>query len=340
MCVGKAYINCLMFSIKVINNLDLMKEKMKEKKQEILNQNKTALKHQLDKVRVQLKKLVQKDSLYFTKRCNRSLDLATDYAKIVDVSELLIQDQGGWIHYERLAKKKHLSEVRLETKNGLLSSDALNLIENEKDKSLLILNSLPGYSFEEDVKYIQDNKSDKIIFVNDCCGTIGTEKATFGDIVVCSFGNYKPISVGVGGFIAFNESLLNKLNKDQKEFFLKELLEEEEDALKIIDFSSLAEQISLLDQKINFWRNKSDSIKLELEKRGFNVLNKRNKNRTGFNIIVSFEGLDKMKLELERERLIKYLDDEKLEHTSCPRYIRSNVVGVSVEIKKLEYKVQ
>ncbi|MFA6072540.1 MAG: DegT/DnrJ/EryC1/StrS family aminotransferase [Candidatus Woesearchaeota archaeon] len=294
----------------------------------------------LELTRNKLEVLVKKEKVFFTRRCNKSIDLAFKIAikKLDDSKErfLLIQKEGGWITYQNYAKKYKLTLVRLD--NCMLSNNngSYNICNDRNDKNhdeennkencgkikeiiqsnaILIMHSMPGYSFMEDMLKVQEKiKGKNIILINDCCGSIGTFDATIGDIIVCSFGEAKPLSSGGGGFIALNYV-------DEEEI----LLEEENSVLEQIDFPRLNDSINNLAKKRSFWDIKSKKVKDELENKGFNIINLKNE---GINVLVAFNSL------IEKERLIKYCEDKNLEYVECPRYIRTLNDAISIEIKR------
>lgn len=292
----------------------------------------------VERVRTKLKLLVSKDELFFTKRCNSAIDLTMEFAKASEAQELYIQDQGGWIHYEKLGKKYSLNEHRLKTKNGIIVEEELqNLkaVNNVNKSRVVLINSLPGYSFEEGMKKIsREIKDKKLLLINDCCGTIGSDQAKYGDFAVCSFGKAKPLSIGCGGFISYDKEILKNLDPLQMENFEEELIQEEINALKIIDFVKLDQEVDKLEKKLEFWKTLSNNLKEELVNAGYVVLNKGGQ---GINVIVSFESLTDKEKSFQKEKLIKYLEERKLEYTLCPRYIRSNVEGISVEVKRVSF---
>jgi hypothetical protein len=305
--------------------------------------------------RKKLKEFVDKKELYFTKRCNKSIDIAINLAlnKLDSKKErfLFIQEEGGWITYKNYAKSHKLTLVCLKMKNGRILHPELNeAINRSLGNAILIMHSLPGYSFEEDMneinivlneKITKDISRRKVILVNDCCGSIGTNSAKVGDIIVCSFGKAKPLSIceegSCGGFIAADEfSVYSNSNLEQQELSTKkihiELLERaENDAVEIIDFQKLSLIIDSLHERLLRWHIKAKEVKKELIKKGFNILNVDKEGFAGgINVLAEFSDED------EKERLINYCKENIIEYTECPRYIRTNSKALSLEIKRLD----
>ncbi|MGV8162523.1 MAG: DegT/DnrJ/EryC1/StrS family aminotransferase [Candidatus Nanoarchaeia archaeon] len=263
--------------------------------------------------RENLRGLTNKKELYFTLRCNKAIDLAfqIEVPKLgAEQRNLLIQKEGGWITYPNYAKKYRLNLIRLD---GAQSRQLNSLL---KTPGILIMHSLPGYARRENMQKINEQcKKNDVLLINDCCGSIGTSAATFGDVVVCSFGKAKPLSAGGGGFIA-----ADYFTNQEKEL----LLGAEKDATEHINFKALSEAISSLQERLSHWKSKKEEIEKKLKKEQFKVLNQGE----GINILVSFND------EGEKERLIKFCNEEKLEHVECPRYIRTLSKAISIEIKR------
>lgn len=261
--------------------------------------------------------LTGKKNVYFTKRCNESLKIAVNILKqkFPDINKLLIQEEGGWIIYPSLAKKNDLKLEYLKMNSG-----KLDLLELKKYfDAIVLINTMPGYSYKEDVLEIEKIcKKNNLLIINDCCGSIGSIDSTYGDIIVCSFGKAKPLSCGGGGFIATDFDIAKSLELND-EYFVS-------GAKEIIDMGKLDSAIDNLNKKLSFFKSKAKIIKKELKDLGFDILNK---GEQGINVLVPFKNLE------EKERLIKYLDNIKLEFTLCPRYIRTNMQALSIEVKRI-----
>jgi len=257
-----------------------------------------------------IKDLTNKKNVYFTKRCNESLMISVKYlSSLLKKSNkfLLTQEEGGWLTYPKLAKQNGLELVYLKMNNGRIDLTQLKKYSN----TILVMHTMPGYSYKENVKKIAEIcDKNNILLINDCCGSIGTKDATYGDLIVCSFGKAKPLSCGGGGFIATNFDL------EKNEFI--------GDTKETINLKELNIALDNLNKKLGIWKEKSLEVKNELKKLGFKILNDGDQ---GINVLVSFND--------EKERLIKYLDIKELEFTKCPRYIRTNKVALSIEIKRL-----
>ena len=119
---------------------------------------------------------------------------------------VLIPDQGGWLTYKTYPGKLGLDVVEVQTDDGIIVLDDLQM--RAKGALCFIYANPAGYIAVQPSKEIYKicNK-ENCMFIEDVCGTIGTEycKGSEADILVCSFGRWKPINVGYGGFVSFKE---------------------------------------------------------------------------------------------------------------------------------------
>ena len=151
----------------------------------------------------------------------------------------------------------------------------------------------------------------------DVSGSIGSEfyDGDYADIIVCSFGKWKPINLGYGGFISFNN---------------KELIGKNNELLKNLNFeksyySNLYGKLVNLKKRYEFFEKINKKIKDDLKQ--FNILNK---NKKGINVIVKFND------EKEKNKIIDYCEKNKYEFVECPKMIKVNESAISIEVKRLE----
>lgn len=171
--------------------------------------------------------------------------------------------------------------------------------------SILLINTMPGYFALQSLKGFKKDKTSLII--NDASGSIGTKYAKQGDIILGSFGKQKPVNLNYGGFIAAN-FLLN--------------VQENFNKLKLI---ALEKKLKQLPQRLKKLQRITKKIKKELKQ--YNILHKKHK---AINIIVKFEN------EQTKNKIIKYCNNNNLQYTICPRYIRVNEKAISIEVKRCE----
>jgi len=225
--------------------------------------------------------------------------------KTLGKEKVLIQDQGGWLTYRDYPKKAKLETVELKTDYGILDLDDLR--KKADEKSVLLVNSLTGYFAEQPMKEIEAICAEKnCLLINDVSGTIGTELARIGDIILGSFGKDKPVNLHYGGFIACDEDYEFEGSFDSGRL---EALNEEMDKL----FVRLLE-----------WERINMKIKSSLK--SFDIIHRDKK---GINVVVKFSN------EEGKQKIIKYCEENKFPYTICPRYIRVNENAVCIEVKKI-----
>ena len=252
-----------------------------------------------------LKNLTNKKNIKLVSRGNKAILYALRIAKKLGKTQVLIQDQGGWITYKQFSKKLKLDLIELKTDYGLIIEKELKKHINQD--SVLLINSLTGYFAEQDMDKIYNTcKKNNCLVINDISGSIGTEQAKFGDILVCSFGNDKPINYGKGGLIAVKE-------KDC--FNLTEIQEQDLDINK---------NLNDLPQRLFLLKKLTKKIKQDLKK-----LNIIHKNKEGINVIVKFNN------DNEKEQIEGYCKKNNYQYTICPRYIRVNCNAISIEVKRM-----
>jgi hypothetical protein len=197
-----------------------------------------------------------------------------------------------------------MEKVELKTDYGLL---ILSELEKLDEKSVLLVNSLPGYCAEQQMKKIAEICSRrKCLLINDSSGTIGTDIAKTGDIIISSFGKDKPVNLNYGGCVAFDDDWNVKEEFD----FSKE--------------DSLVQKLNELPERLKMYSQINKKIKNDLKE--FDIIHKDNR---GINVIVKFEN------DSEKEKIINYCKSSNYEYTVCPRYIRVNDNAVSIEVKRL-----
>lgn len=253
-----------------------------------------------ERCREEFRKLTGKKQVVFTRRGNRSILLSLRYAKEKGTKQVLIQDQGGWLTYPQLIEKLGMTKTDLRTDNGLIRADELD----PRADSAVLINSMPGYHALQDMDEIVKACSERIL-INDASGSIGTDAARCGDIIIGSFGKDKPINAGKGGFIASDmDHFDDELDTDYDELFLR--------------LQGLGERLKRLQYR-------REKVITDLEEH--DIVHRR---MHGINVIVRFKDDD------EKGLLESYCNKNDLEYTLCPRYIRILDDAVSIEVKRAE----
>lgn len=254
-----------------------------------------------------LQDLTGKKFILFVRRGNKAIRLALKLVKRLGYKEVLMQDQGGWLTYKSSCKKERLKAVELGTHYGMLKYLTLRDYSN----CALLMNSMPGYHALQNMKLFEKMcGKQKIFLINDASGSIGTQQAEVGDIILGSFGEDKPVPLGHGGFIA----------ADKYEYF--EFLDKNNPPYEI-DFDRLLKHLNRLDERLNHLRLIRSKILDDLK--DYDIIHRK---RRGINVIVRYY------TEMERERLINYCNTENLEYTLCPRAIRIKEKAICIEVKR------
>jgi len=263
-----------------------------------------------------LRNLTGKKFVLFVQRGNVAIRLALKLAKNIGYKRVLLQNQGGWITYSQFCKKEKLEYSDIKTDYGIVE---LSTIKDYSGCALLI-NSMPGYAALQKMREItRVCMRQNIFLINDASGSIGTEEAKFGDLILGSFAIDKPVNIeGHGGFIATdNDEYFNFLENNNPEFE--------------IEFPVLLGRLNDLNKRICELKNLRNKLIQQLEATEFanNIIHKEKKDYgEGINLIVKFDS------EKQKEKLIKLAEKENLEFTLCPRDIRVNINAVSFEVKR------
>jgi dTDP-4-amino-4,6-dideoxygalactose transaminase len=285
----------------------------------------------IDKIKKELIALTKKSNILLTRRGNASISEVIKLAKKIGREKVLIQDQGGWITYKQFANKHGLMCIELKTDYGL--TDLADLEKKADGKSIFIMNSLTGYHAEEDMKQIAEICEKKhCLLVNDISGSIGLKIASYGEIILGSFNRWKPVNLGLGGFIAFDDIIPSNyefIESEQK--FLQKVFDMKEHFKGFEEYNLKERDLEKLYEKIKDAKKRHEQFidiqsKIKKDLKGFDIIHP---DKSGINVIVKFKNDE------EKSKIIKYCDDNKFEYTECPRYIRVNEKAICIEVKRL-----
>ena len=305
------------------------------------------------KIKDLLKDLTKKKNILFVKRGNTAIEEVIKLSKALGKEKILIQDQGGWITYKQFANKYGLMCIEVKTDYGL--TDLEDLEKKTDGKSVFIVNSMPGYYADEDMhKVAKVCEKKHCLLVNDVSGSIGLKLAKYGDIILGSFNRWKPINMLKGGFLAFDDQVMTHYQMIPEtqtfvkrffsliHYFRKSETENSEDSAKsdqqnsqifegFQEFQFKDDELETLYSKIQdigkrqkFFSKHHWKIKKDLKH--FDMIHPK---RKGINVIVKYKDDE------EKNKIIKYCEQENLEYTECPRYIRVNEKAISIEVKRL-----
>jgi len=230
--------------------------------------------------------------------------------QISEQPRLLIPDQGGWISFKTYPELLRIDFRELTTDKGVI-----NLKELEKQlkigASALVITSFAGYFAEQPLKKISALcKKYNCLLIEDASGAIGDKKlcnGKYSDIIVGSFGKWKPVNLGYGGFISTNKKeILDKANRAFSLFKTSEDI-----YYRLLPF--------LNSDRLKKFIRISSQIKKDLSK--FNIYHG---DKRGLNVVVGYD-----------ERVLQYCQDNGYFYILCPNYIRLNEKAISIEVKRL-----
>ena len=270
----------------------------------------------------ELKKLTKHEHIELTSRGNSAIFAALYAARKWFLDNLKIKkkiilypDQGGWISYYKYPKMLELEPEKIKTDYGIIDLDNLKNTIEKGNITALIYSDPAGYFAQQPIKEIYEICKDKCLVILDITGSIGAKQGDYADLMIASFGEWKPVNLNYGGFV----SIKNKdVYEKAKEIFNTTSFDEKY-------FNELLKKLEELPKRYELFNKANKKIKNELK--DFKIMHKDKK---GINVIVKFDD-DK-----EKEKIINYCNNNNLEFTLCPRYIRVNEQAVSIEVKRLE----
>lgn len=262
-----------------------------------------------------LRKLTHHQHIEITLRGNSAIQ--SSLSLVPKGSTVLIPEEGGWMGYQKIPKKRGLSIAEAACDDSKINLAGLKNKLSLVKPAVFIYQNPGGYFAEQPMKEIYNLcRKNNCLVIIDVSGSIGTKlcDGNYADILVGSFGKWKLVEAHAGGFISFRDKELFARAKH----FIENL--EDENSLKIIK-----EKLNGLPQRIEFLQHKIKKIKDDLS--GFELVHPGG---LGFVVVVKFAA------DGDRERIINYCKKNGLEWEECPRYIRLNKKAVSIEVKRLE----
>ncbi len=154
-------------------------------------------------------------------------------------------------------------------------------------------------------------KKNDCLLIEDVSGSIGDKTLCDGnlsDIMVGSFGRWKSINLGYGGFISVRN----------KEFF-----EQAKEPLSLIKVhKKIYEEISPLLNKKRLRKLLKLQKKVKKELKDVKIFHK---DKRGLNVVTEYN-----------PEVLKYCQEKHYPYILCPTYIRVNEKAISIELKRLD----
>lgn len=263
-------------------------------------------------IKRKLRQITNHEAVQITDRGNSAIFTALSIAKKVNNKKyVLIPDQGGWYTYRLYPQMFGFVAKELKTDDGLIITEELK--KYIRDASALLVPSFAGYFAEQNMRELSEICSKyNCLLIEDASGSVGDAKlcdGRYSDIIVASFGKWKPVNVGYGGFISCNE----------------ELMKNAELALSLIKVHPNSENEML--SKLNENRLQKMMIITQNIKKSLFDIKLVHPEKRGINIMAEYSPF-----------LIDYCKEKGYPYLMCPNYIRLNRKAISIELKRLEYE--
>jgi hypothetical protein len=261
-----------------------------------------------------LRSLTNHQFIELTTRGNSAIKSAL---KIVDKSKkILIPEEGGWLTYPTIAKELGFEVVEVLCDNAKINlADLREKLASGEYGALLYQNPGGYFATQDDDEIYKICKKNNCLSIVDISGSIGTEMCNgdYADFLVCSFGKWKLVEAGKGGFISTADTKLWSLVEKK---------------IKVLDDHDILVKIQqeLVDLPVRI--SKLDTIhdKIVNDLSGMEIVYP---NDRSYVVIIKFSS------DIEKEKLINYCQRNDFPWTECPRYIRINQPAISIETKRL-----
>lgn len=249
---------------------------------------------------------------------------ALSIAKQHGCKEVLIPDQGGWLSYQTFPKLLDIKITEIKTNYGIIEPEELEKeAKRVKGKNIaLLFASFAGYAAPQPIKAIANIcKENNILMIEDASGGVSHPtlcNGTMSDIIVCSFGKWKIVDCGYGGFLSAKEAVITPEIKESDIFSLIKATN--------IDYEILLKKLEGAPKRLQFLLQKTKEIKQLCKKEKFSLLHE---NEEGIAIFITYN------TEREKQKIIDFCKKNKIEYKECPLYIKILEKAISLEIKRL-----
>lgn len=234
---------------------------------------------------------------------------------------ILIPDQGGWLSFRTYPRMLGFDIRTVKTDRGII--DLIDLEKKAESGAAFLVTSFAGYFAEQPMKYISKIcRRYNCILIEDASGAVADEELADGyysDIIVGSFGKWKPINAEYGGFVSTDH---------------KEWLDDASEIFSAMNFypayDVLLEKLSNAKQRLASMLKKAEDVKKDIEAK-LPESKIVHRNSRGLNVVVSFFN-DK-----EKQDIVRYCKSNGYDQRVCPEYIRIDEDAISIELKRLEH---
>jgi len=253
-----------------------------------------------------LQKYTGHKSVKLCQRGNAAIFAAFVIAKKAGKTHILIPDQGGWMSYRTYPPLLDLKVTVLATDYGVVKD-----VKQIDDRSALIIPTFAGYYAEQPYIYEICKKKDCLL-IEDISGSIGLRPRK-ADIKVGSFGSWKTVDVGHGGFISCRDELFQMGREIFSTFGFPET-----------KYTALRKKLNEAPKKLQAYYRINKKIKKDFNT---NILHST---RKGINVIVKYDN------EADKTHIINYCKKNNYEYVVCPKEYRVQAKAISIEVKRWE----
>jgi hypothetical protein len=262
-------------------------------------------------------KIIGHKNIKLTPRCNTALLCALYITKKKNNKPyVFIPDQGGWLTYKTLPGVFGFEIKELKTTAGIV--DLKFLKDNIQKCAALIIKQPAGYFAHQPLDEIYKITKGKCILITDITGSIGDPEfnsGEFSDIMIGSFGKWKPLSLNFGGFLSTKDKELYDIAKP-----ILDISKVPDDFPRM-----LSNKLKELPEKWKMLKQLNQKVKKELANRDI-----VHRFRQGVNVLVRFKD------DNELNEIKDYCQKNNYPYIICPNYTRLNSNAVSIELKRLE----
>ncbi|MBW2966926.1 DegT/DnrJ/EryC1/StrS family aminotransferase [Candidatus Woesearchaeota archaeon] len=278
-------------------------------------------KKQHEQVIALLKKLTKHKHVKLVQRGNAAIFSALCITKKINPKPfVLIPDEGGWISFPTYPKLLGFDVRKVKTNRGVI--DLIDLEKKAESGAAFLVTSFAGYFAEQPMKYISRIcRKNKCLLIEDASGALGDEELCDGyysDIIVGSFGRWKPINAGYGGFIS----------TAQDEWF-----EKANDAFSMTNhypcYEDLLEKLCRAADNLKEMIRRAEEVKADIE-RSLPAPKIVHKDLRGLNVVVRYAD------DAEKKAIMGYCSVNGYDYVECPKYIRLEEEAISIELKRIE----
>jgi hypothetical protein len=266
-----------------------------------------------------LRDYTKHETVKFTSLGDTAIFGALSIAKQHGYTDVIIPDQGGWLSYQTFPLLLDMHVITVKTNYGLLLREELKKYTH----AALLFSSYAGYAAAQDLTMIGEvAKQNDFLVIEDASGAVSHKQLCNGqvsDIIVGSFGRWKIVNMGYGGFLSLKQKILTQAVKDSDILSLIKTIH--------IDYDQLYTKLQQAPARLDFLRKKTDELKALCKREKFQLIHG---DVEGIAIFVKF------KTEKEKQKILAFCEKHGIKTKECPMYIKVQEKAISMEIKRLE----